>query len=653
MSNVLTIEQMMTPDQLGCHISNNYITWESDRTHWVKEKEEVLRYVFATDTTKTSNSKLPWSNKTTIPKLCQIRDNISANYMMSLFPKRKWLIWEGNTKSDEDIKKKLAIEQYMAWLIDRTEFYEEMEKIVLDYIDYGNCFATVEWVDQTNLIQDNPDSLVSTKQQVGFVGPMVRRISPLDIVFNPAARDFASTPKIIRSVVSLGELKEILNRQSITPEDREDAEELYNYLKELRSYASQLAPDNSVVRDAIYQISGFDNFRDYLDSNYVEILTFYGDIYDVESDTLLKNYVIKVVDRHKVFSKRPNGSFFGTAPIWHAGWRVRPDNLWAAGPLDNLVGMQYRLDHLENMKADVFDLIAYPPLAITGYVDDFEWGPFEKIYLGDEGKIDVLSPDVQALQADTQIAILEQKMEEMAGSPKEAMGFRTPGEKTKYEVQRLENASARIYQNKINHIERQVVETCLNGMLELAKRNLSAATVRVFDDELKIARFNSLTAQDITGNGRLRPIAARHFAEQAQMIQDLTEFYQSAAGSDPELRAHFSSIGLARLYESLLSLEDYKIVQPFIRLSEQADAQRLMNSHQENVSMEAMTPSGLSEGDYDLDMMEGGLEGNMAGGVPSGAPSGPGAGNPAGGTISPSGPSQGNPGASAQGTPSY
>jgi hypothetical protein len=33
-------------------------------------------------------------------------------------------------------------------------------------------------------------------------------------------------------------------------------------------------------------------------------------------------------------------------------------------------------------------------------------------------------------------------MEEMAGAPKEAMGFRSPGEKTKYEVQRLESAAS-------------------------------------------------------------------------------------------------------------------------------------------------------------------------------------------------------------------
>jgi hypothetical protein len=28
------------------------------------------------------------------PKLCQIRDNLYSNYTATLFPKRKWLVWD-------------------------------------------------------------------------------------------------------------------------------------------------------------------------------------------------------------------------------------------------------------------------------------------------------------------------------------------------------------------------------------------------------------------------------------------------------------------------------------------------------------------------------------------------------------------------------
>jgi hypothetical protein len=260
------------------------------------------------------------------------------------------------------------------------------------------------------------------------------------------------------------------------------------------------------------------------------------------------------------------------------------------GPLSNLVGMQYRIDHLENMKSDIFDLIAAPPILIKGYVEDFTWGPFEKIYTDDSGDVSLLSPDVQALQAESQIMQLMQMMEEMAGSPKEAVGFRSPGEKTKYEVQRLENAASRVFENKIKQFERGVLENLLNAMLELARRNLSPQTIRVFNDELKIATFMSLTAEDLTGRGRIRPIAARHFAEQAQQVQDLNNFFASAAGQDPSVLVHFSSVGLAKLWESILDIEDYNIVQPFVRLSEQADAQQLSQIHEENTLMNTQTP---------------------------------------------------------------
>lgn len=595
MSKVLVIDDICEPDHLGCAISSRHREWEALRENKRTEWNEIQSYIFATDTTKTSNSKLPWSNKTTTPKLCQIRDNLSANYMATLFPKRKWMKWVADGRADNDADKIKAIESYMEWVIDRNSFYDEAAKLVLDYIDYGNCFGVVDWVDNSKVIEDQG------RKQVGYVGPMLRRISPSDIVFNPAAPSFESAPKIVRSLVSIGEVKEIIERETTDPQEREDAMELYKYMKKLRQDVTD-HPGRTRTKDEIYQVAGFHNFKSYLESDTVEILTFYGDIYCQESDELLRNHVIKVVDRHKVLSKKPNSSIFGTAPIYHAGWRVRPDNLWAMGPLDNLVGMQYRIDHLENMKADVFDLIAYPMWKVKGYVEDFELGPMERIMVGDDGDVEMLAPPFQVLQADNQIAILEQKMEEMAGSPKEAMGFRTPGEKTMYEVQRLENAAARIFQNKVAHFERSVLENCLNAMLELSRRLMIKDEVRILDGETGTFTFQDIEAADIAGVGRIRPIAARNFAEKATQVQNLSNFYGSAAGADKDVLSHFSSVATAKMWESLLDLEPYGIVKPYIRITEQADAQRINQSNQEQVTMEAHTATGQGN-DYDLDGM--------------------------------------------------
>jgi hypothetical protein len=512
--------------------------------------------------------------------------------MASLFPKRKWLVWQADTNADAKRQKKEAITDYMKYVIDQDSFKQEIAKLVLDYIDYGNCFVMPEWRDETQELQD--------KTKVGYVGPGLKRISPLDIVFDPTAPSFISSPKIIRTLVSKGEVKELLERLSNDTGKVEEYTELWEYMKNIRTHASNFSTNTEKSKNDIYRVDGFTSYRNYLLSDYVELLTFYGDIYDEESDTFLRNHVCVVADRHKLIHKAPNPSYFGHPPIYHVGWRVRQDNIWAMGPLDNLVGMQYRIDHVENLKADVFDLLTFPPLKVKGYVEDFQWGPFERIYIGDDGDVEPIAPPFQVLQANTEIDVLQSRMEEMAGSPKEAMGFRSPGEKTAYEVQRLENAASRIFSNKISQFEEQLLERLLNAMLEMARRNMTSTTIRVFDDQMKIETFRTLTPDDITGNGRIRPIAARHFAEKAETVQNLNNFFASALGADPDVKAHFSSIKLAELFEDLLEVQDYEIVQPYIRLSEQADAQRLAQAHQQQVMMEAQTPAGISADDYDM-----------------------------------------------------
>ncbi len=588
---VLVIDKMIAPDQLGVRIAEFFRTWKSFRSEKERAWEELRKFVYATDTTTTSVAHLPWKNKTTLPKLCQIRDNLYANYRLALFPKRNWVVWEGSDPQSEDKQKRLAIQDYMDWVLDQRDIKLEIDKLLLDYIDYGNCFGTVEWVDDTHVTAD--------KTKTGYVGPTIRRINPLDIVFNPIAPSFEESPKIIRSLVSLGEVKELMEVNSGgDPMWKDLYDYLYQFRTQARNFTGELRLENEMMA-----VDGFTDYRSYLESDYVELLTAYGDFYDAQSDTLLKNHMIVVADRHKIIVKKTEESFFANPPIFHVGWRKRQDNLWAMGPLDNLVGLQYRIDHLENLKADVFDVVAFPVLKIKGYVEDFEWAPFARIFVGDEGDVELLSPDAQALNSDMQIALLEQKMEEMAGAPKEAMGFRTPGEKTMYEVQRLENAAARIFHSKILQFEEQEVEPLLNAMLELARRRMSdAVQIRSVDEEFKIAVFATLGPQDITGNGRIRPVAAKHFAEKAEQIQNLSNFANTPLYADQAINVHMSGLQIAKLLEELLQLEKYKVVEPFIRITEMADAQRMQNSSQESVAMEAMTPSGLAQDDVDPTM---------------------------------------------------
>ena len=594
-NRVLDLRNVITPDTLATRLTEKYITWDTLRQIKKVDWEEVRRYVYATDTRQTTNSKTPWKNSTTIPKLCQIRDNLYSNYTATLWPKRKWLTWEANNKDSNSVAKRDAIINYMAWCIEQPTFKHEMDKVIQDYIDFGNCFATVEWTDMRVEQADG--------NQAGYVGPSIRRISPLDLVMNPTAENFMVSPKFVRSVITMGELRDMMESMS-NDDSREANIALYQYLKDLRFQSREFQGD-WVQKDHLYAMDGFTSFRAYLQSNFVEVLTFYGDWYDADTDTFEKNRVITVVDRHKLIDNRPNPSWFGYPPIFHAPWRKKQDNLWGMGPLDNLVGMQYRMDHVENMKADIWDLVTYPVQKVKGFVEDYTWQPGEKIFVSEEGDVELVQPQVQIMQSNSEIGYLATTMEEMAGAPKEAMGFRSPGEKTKYEVQRLENAASRVFQNKITQFEEQIVEPLLNAMLELARRNLSGVNaIRVFDDEFKVATFMTLTVQDITGIGRIKPIAARHFAEQAELIQNLTSL--TSSGLWPFVQTHFSGIGLAKIIEDVFNLKDCQIVTPYIFLAEQAEGQRQIQAIQEQLHQEAGTATGMGE-DFDL-------EGGVAGG---------------------------------------
>ena len=556
----IDIENFIDPHALATDISDRWTTWNNGRQTKLEEWKELRNYIYATDTRTTSNSKLPWTNSTTTPKLTQIADNLHANYFSALFPQQRWFKFQAHDQ-DSDVKNKRdVIQAYMENKVRQSDFENTVSKLINDYIQYGNCFATVDFSRDYTEYEDG-------ERIVNYIGPKLVRISPFDICFNPLAPNFSDSPKVVRSILTLGEVA----RKVEETVDNAYMKGILDRMLENRSAMSGQEVD--VAKTQAYTADGFASLTEYYESNYVELLTFYGDIYDSENGVFHKNRVITVVDRAYVMFNEQNPSWLGKAPIFHAGWRERPDNLYAMGPLDNLVGMQYRIDHLENLKADVFDQIAYPIIKIRGDVEDFDFEPAARIYMGEEGDVGYLAPDATALNADFQIQALENKMEMLAGAPREAMGIRSAGEKTAFEVQQLMTAAGRIFQHKTAHFERVFLEPILNSMLEAARRNMDYAdTVRVLNDDTGLYFFEQITKEDIMANGKIVPMGARHFAERANRVQNLTSLYQLKL-ADPTMAAHLSGKEFARLMAE--ELGEPALFSENVTITEQLETQRM------------------------------------------------------------------------------
>lgn len=574
----LEISKAFGRDSEAAYISTTWSNYKTQMQPKVDSWKELRNYVFATDTTTTTNKSLPWKNSTTLPKLCQIRDNLHSNYISALFPNDDWLKWEAHSKNDNTQSKVQAIEAYMGNKTREGHFRMAISKALYDYIDYGNVFGTVEY--EAAYRDDVNGNKVSVYQ-----GPRVKRISPLDIVFNPLADDFMKSWKIVRSLKGIGELKNMAEQE---PDNM--------YLKKALAQRDKLMKGMSggglenADKDQGFLVDGFGNYFEYLQSDYVEFLEFYGDIHNNTTGKMDRGVVVTVIDRMWVVRKEPFKSWLGYAPIFHVGWRSRPDNLWAMGPLENLVGMQYRIDHLENLKADAMDLAVMPPLVIKGDVEEFVWAPNAEIHIDEGGDVTELAKGTQwVITAENNIDKLEMRMEQYAGAPREAMGIRSAGEKTAFEVQQLQNAAGRIFQEKITTFETEFLERILNAMLETARRNLDAEDiVRVIDDDLGVTQFVSITKDDITASGVLRPVGARHFAAQAQMMQNLTGLANSPLWAT--VAPHASGKQLSKLVEDLLGLERYGLFTPNIAVFEQQETQRLINQAGEDLQVEASQP---------------------------------------------------------------
>lgn len=589
-ANTLDLRFIEEGDSLADEIVHFWESWDSARLEWKKRAKEVEQYVYATSTRETSNANIGgadgeggWYHSTHIPKITQIYDNLGANYMSALFPHDEYFHFIGN--DDEADDKRDAVENYIRTKNKLNEFDTEVSHFIDDWILYGNCFAYVTYEAESS---ENPSTGETTP---GYIGPKVYRISPMDIVFNPLATSFYDSPKIIRQVKTFGELALDVEEDL---ENSEWSQEVLDRIIENRSAVADMTPKHGEDLDKQTQLrfDGFGSISEYFQSGYVEILHLYGDIYDRENKKLLKNYVVTVVDRKFVIRKQPLDTWTGKPHIYHVQWRRRRDNLWGMGPLDNLVGMQFLINHLENARADAMDRMIYSDKVIEGDVLEPEdpTAPMARYYIEEAGQGQVynIAPDSTILQADFQIEKKEQQMEAYAGAPRQAMGIRTPGEKTRFEVQQLMNAASRIFQHKINYFQKNFFEKILNAELEVSVRNLSGSDIiQVIDNTSGLVEFRQVTKDDITTNGKIVPIGARHFEKQAQDMQNLTQIMQIVETS-PELAQHFPAQEFAKAIEKALDYDKAELFRPYGRLYEQVERVQIESIAQKQLQEKGM-----------------------------------------------------------------
>ena len=553
-------------------ITNMWTMMNFQRQKWLEQSMESRRYLTGTSTADTEVGTLNWKNRTSIPKLTQIADNLHSFYMAAVMPDEDWFRWEGN--DEESHQKANLIEAYMRTKLKQGEFRKALERVVRDWVFYGTCYSGVKWIDE------RIKSRVTDQEIQLFVGPKMFRLSPLDCVIDPKAKSFKKSVFITRSEISIADLLTHNDKAGATPQNQFE-EKAVNQIKKMRGSAASGSHHDFIefFKDEGLQIDGFGS-EDFFRSQTVELLEFWGNIFNPITGELELNRMITIADRSFVLRNTENPAWTGQKPFTQCGWRILPDNLYGQSPFVQLVGMQYRADHLENLKADAFDQIVHPMIVIKGNgVDDFEFKPGGKIWVGDDGDVQFLRPEALVLQADNQIAFYHAMMEQMAGAPRDTAGIRTPGEKTALEVDLLSQNADRTFQDKLNRLEEHVIQPTLNLMFEMLVRNMDITDVaRVFNDDTKALELTELTREDVVADGILRPVGAKHFAARNKRLRELNNFLNIS--QNQSIAVHISGLKAAQMIEQELGFEKFGVVRENIAVIEQLNTQAAAEIHQ-------------------------------------------------------------------------
>lgn len=576
-------EEQAFIDELKMQFTN----MENARASADAEARELMDFLDATDTTTTSNSALPFKNSTTIPKLAHLYQMMVTSYMEHLIPNRNWIDFVGNDNDAVRSEKREAVRAYVRGKAAASNLGGTLERLVEDFVTRGYAVTHNRHVSKTTTTVEN-------RTINNYTGTVSERVSPSDFFWDVTATTLPRANKCVRTLYTMGGLKKEIRDGTFPLMSEEDFQKLR---EERRSVREALSDGYNGRRkyDSLCK-KGYGDMMNYVNEGVVEVLRFYGTFYDEQADELWDNYEITLIDRKIIGRKESLDNWQGSQALHITVYEFQKDTLAPIGPLHRLVGMQYKLDKRENFREDMHDKFLSPTLKKVGDVREkgTRGGPDHEFEVEEGGDAVWMTPPAEVLNQDQSLLLIMQLMEELSGAPKEAIGQRTAGEKTKFEVQLLDRGQNKTFRNKVKKFERELLSPTLNDYLEQGRHHLdSSDMVKSFNSTLGSEKFIEITADDLNLNGEMVAQGATLFAEKANTLQNLNAIINSPLGQS--LSPHTSRVNLMRAVEMLADLEQYDIYTFGIGVQEEQKLAQLVNQAQNRTQEQQATPEATGE----------------------------------------------------------
>src|SRR3990167_3842606 len=304
----LTTTELNNPEEVAVKIAEMWTRYNEQRRLALSANEETRKFLFATDIDSTSAAILPHKNRTHLPKLTEISDSLQGEYHTAALGTPDFFRYMAPI---DELEKAQKIEKWVRQKMEDRKFRDTVgRELIADYVNFGNAFARIEYV-----VDVTP---VGTTLYKGFE---IQRISPNDLVFDATARSFSKAPKVMRMMMHIAEVANL-------PKQFPGSGFKPAAIKEAIEYRGQAYLDDwvQVIKDRGLTMDGFSSWDQYFKQDLVELLIYFGDVFNPENGDLQTKRIVYVMDRCHVIRNEPNKAPLGFDSLHHARWRIRTDN---------------------------------------------------------------------------------------------------------------------------------------------------------------------------------------------------------------------------------------------------------------------------------------------------------------------------------------
>lgn len=507
---------------------------------WAKYLNTPPTVNFLRDSTlkRVGDISTDWRHKLSGGKCYESVETIVGYLMAATFPNRDWFTAEPTTyKASEDhiseLKIARLIKRHVASKMDESGFKSAWNVFIRQMVVTGTSVIALPWrTTSTKKPQRKPTELqgdidttyeVVMEDVVEYDAPSIEVLDVFDCYIDPHGHD----PNKGNFIRKLRKTKgEVINMIKSGEYDC-DAIDVINY-------SSEGYDTSTSRRDMLTMFEGL-QVRSWHPTELVELVEYWGDIYDAETGELAENMVVTLLG-DKLLSYEPSPFWCGK-PFIIGTYSLTGHSPYGFGGVQPTLGLLHQLDTITNQRLDNLELAVNSmwTLRSDGVLqpDEVYTEPGRVFLVADHDDLRPLQPPAQTWTVTYQEAgLLEQSIDKTFGTGNYiSSNQQRSGERvTATEVAAVRDAGG----NRLSIVHKHIEETALIPMLSklftmVQQYTVEDVVVRVASDEPDAFEYWALSPEDFNTPLKLRPVGSDNVIERKQYIQERLEFVNSVA----------------------------------------------------------------------------------------------------------------------------